>query len=177
MNISPMEESISDRNGDQGSESDNDVAKTVPMAESIRYRKRAQSAEKKAEDLAEQLAEANQKVAQISQDLDQVQTEQKLTHRLAAAGVTDLEAAVLLAKARMKGAADGNVDACLEQLKKEKSYLFGGSAQTVTSRKTAGAKDRVTRSQTVLERAAKKAARTGHRTDLQEYLKLRRNLI
>ena len=176
MNIM-TEESTSVRNGDQGSEGDHDVTKTVPMVESIRYRKRAQSAEKKAEDLAEQLAEANQKVAAMSQDLDQLQVEQKLTHRLAAAGVTDLEAAVLLAKARIEGAADGDVDACLEQLKKEKSYLFGGSADTVTSRKTAGAKDRRTHSQTTLERAAGKAARTGHRTDLQEYLRLRRNLI
>ena len=110
------EESTSIRNEDRGSEGDKDVTKTVPMVESIRYRKRAQSAEKKAEDLAEQLAEANQKVARMSRDLDELQIEQKLTHRLAASGVTDLEAAVLLAKARMKGAADGDVDACLEQL-------------------------------------------------------------
>ncbi|MBN2128360.1 MAG: hypothetical protein JW741_02650 [Sedimentisphaerales bacterium] len=176
MNIT-MEENTSKRNADQGSEGDTDVTKTVPMAESIRYRKRAQSAEKKAEDLAEQLAEANQKVARISGDLDQLQIEQKLTHRLISAGVTDLEAAVLLAKARMKGAADDDVDVCLEQLKKEKGYLFGGSVDTVPVRKTAGAKGRRTHSQTTLERAAGKAARTGHRTDLQEYLRLRRNLI
>lgn len=176
MNMT-TEESTSIRNEDRGSEGDKDITKTVPMVESIRYRKRAQSAEKKAEDLAEQLAEANQKVARMSRDLDELQIEQKLTHRLAASGVTDLEAAVLLAKARMKGAADGDVDACLEQLKKEKSYLFGGFAAGVTSRKTAGAKDRTTHTQTTLEQAAGKAARTGHRTDLQEYLRLRRNLI
>ena len=162
---------------DTAGTSDNDTNRYVPVAESIRYRKRAQSAEKKAENLAEQLAEANGKVARMSRDLDELQIEQKLTHRLAAAGVTDLEAAVLLAKARMKGAVDGDVDACLEQLKKEKGYLFGGSANTVTSRKTAGAKDRTTHSPTTLERAAGRAARTGHRTDLQEYLRLRRNLI
>jgi len=176
MNVRAMEENMSERNGDQRSQNDSDVTKTVPMVESIRYRKRAQSAEKKAEDLTEQLAEANQKVARMSQDLDQLQTEQKLTGKLVAAGVTDLEAAVLLAKARMDDT-DGDIDACLEQLKREKSYLFGGSTETATLRKTAGARDRVIRSHTVLEQAAKKAARTGHRADLQEYLKLRRNLI
>ena len=38
--------------------SDNDNMKLVPVAESIRYRKRAQGAEKKIEALTEQLAEA-----------------------------------------------------------------------------------------------------------------------
>ena len=38
--------------------SDNDNMKLVPVTESIRYRKRAQSAEKKVEALMEQLAEA-----------------------------------------------------------------------------------------------------------------------
>jgi hypothetical protein len=55
--------------------------------------------------------------------------------------------------------------------------LFGGSAQTLTARRTAGAKDRQAQSRTALEQAARKAARTGSRTDLQHYLKLRRNLL
>jgi len=176
MSISQMEENVSNRNEDRESESNNDVTKMVPMVESIRYRKRAQSAEKKAEDLAEQLVQTNERLAQMSQDMDHLQVERKLTHRLVAAGVTDLEAAVLIAKARLSDAAEGDVDACLEQLKKEKSYLFSGSTETAVLRKTAGVKDRTTHSQTVLERAATKAARTGNRVDLQEYLKLRRRL-
>jgi hypothetical protein len=154
-----------------------DAGKFVPVVESIRYRKRAQSAEKKAETLAEELSEANRRIAQMSRDLNDLQIEQRLTCKLVAAGATDLEAAVLMAKARMDGQGEANVDTCVEQLRKEKGYLFGGLTEPVTSRKTAGAKDRVAQNQTALEQAAKRAARTGGRADLQHYLKLRRNLL
>jgi hypothetical protein len=178
MTLSQMQERMSETVARDDFESNGgDVTKLVPVVESMPYQERAQSAEKKAQLLADQLAEANQKVAQISQKLESLQVEQRLTHKLVAAGVSDLEAAVLMARARMHGEGEADVDGCVEQLKEEKRYLFGGSQETVTSRKTASAKDRVTHSQTVLERAAKKAARTGNRADLQEYLKLRRNLL
>jgi len=157
--------------------SDNDSTRLVPVAESIRYRKRAQSAEKKIESLTEQLAEAKAQTAELSGQLSDIQTEQKLMRQLAVAGAVDLETAVLIAKAKMQGKDDADVTGMIEQLKKEKQYLFtaGNSGQAQT--KTAGAKDRVTNSQTLLERAAKKAATTGNRTDLHEYLKLRRNFL
>ena len=159
---------------------DNDNMKLVPVAESIRYRKRAQSAEKKVEDLMEQLSEAKSQATKISERLSDIEIEQKLTSKLAAAGSVDLETAVLLAKARMEGQKDADLDGVIEQLKKEKQYLFGGVGGTVTAKKTAGAKESTyggTNNQTALERAAKKAATTGNRTDLQEYLKLRRNFL
>jgi hypothetical protein len=130
-----------------------------------------------AEILAAQLAEANQRIAQMTQDLSDLEVEQNLTCKLAAAGAKDLEAAVLIAKVRMEGKDEAEIDGCIEQLRREKSYLFGGSAHNLTSRRTAGAKDRKAQSQTALEQAAQKAARTGSRADLQYYLKLRRNLL
>jgi hypothetical protein len=154
-----------------------DVTRLVPVAESIRYRRRAQSAERKTQDLAEQLADANQRITQMSDELAVLELDRKLMCKLTAAGVTDLEAATLMAKARLEDGADGNLDACIEQLKKEKGYLFSGSGASVRSRKTAGAKDRVAPRQTALERAAQRAARTRKRADLQEYLKLRRNVL
>jgi hypothetical protein len=159
---------------------DNDNMKLVPVAESIRYRKRAQSAEKKVEDLTEQLAQAKSQATQISERLSDIETEQNLTSKLAAAGSVDLETAVLLAKARMEGQKDADLDGVIEQLKKEKQYLFGGAGGVITAKKTSGAKESAyggTNNQTALERAAKKAATTGNRTDLQEYLKLRRNFL
>ena len=136
-----------------------------------------QSDEKNADDPAGQLAQANQQIAQMSRDLEDLQIEQKLTHRLAAAGAIDLEAAVLVAKARMNGGTQADIDACVAQLRKEKAYLFGGSTETTASRKTASVKDRATTSQTALEQAAQKAGKTGSRADLHHYLKLRRNLL
>jgi uncharacterized protein YhaN len=157
--------------------SDNDNTRLVPVTESIRYRKRAQSAEKKIEALTEQLAQANSQTAELSEQLSDIQTEQKLMRQLAAAGAVDLETAVLIARVRMQDKEDADVTGVIEQLKKEKQYLFTGSNPVTAPTKTAGARDRVTNNQTLLERAAKKAATTGNRTDLHEYLKLRRNFL
>jgi hypothetical protein len=156
---------------------DSDGMKLVPVAESIRYRRRAQSAEKKIEELTEQLAGARAETSELSGQLSDIQTEQKLMSRLAAAGAVDLETAVLIAKARMQDKDDADVSGVIEQLKKEKQFLFSADNSGPAPTKTAGARDRVTNSQTILERAAKKAATTGNRTDLHEYLKLRRNFL
>ena len=157
--------------------SDNDSTKLVPVAESIRYRKRAQSAEKKIEELTEQLAQAKTQTAELSGQLSDIQTEQKLTRQLVAAGAVDLETAVLIAKARLQDKDDVDVTGVIEHLKKEKQFLFNAGSPGPAPTKTAGARGRATNSQTLLERAAKKAATTGSRTDLHEYLKLRRNYL
>ncbi|RKY20174.1 MAG: hypothetical protein DRP62_08740 [Planctomycetota bacterium] len=165
---------MSETTAEQG---ENDNVKLVPVAESIRYRKRAQSAEKKIEILAEQLAEAQRQSKKTAEQLNDIQNEQKLMHKLTAAGTVDLETALLIAKARMEGKTEADFDGVIEQLKKEKQYLFAEPSGVATAKKTAGAKDRITNSQTVLENAAKKAATTGNRTDLYEYLRLRRNFV
>jgi len=157
--------------------SENDNLKLVPVAESIRYRKRAQSAEKKLEALTEQLAEAKSQTTKMSDQLSNIQNEQELMRKLVVAGAIDLETAVIIAKARIKDQDEADLDGVVEQLKKDKQYLFAGTSGTVTIKKTAGAKERTQNNQTIIERAAKKAATTGNRTDLQEYLKLRRNFI
>lgn len=162
---------------DIAGEGDNDSTRFVPVAESIRYRKRAQSAEKKLEVLGEQLAQAQTQTAQLSEQLNSAQAEQKLLRQLAAAGAVDLETAVLLAKTRMQGQSQADAAGVIEQLKKEKQYLFGGASGGAAPAKTAGARDRLTSNETILERAAKKAATSGSRTDLHEYLRLRRNFL
>ena len=174
MSPSETQEVLSE---DTSGASDDENMKLVPVAESIRYRKRAQSAEKRVEVLNEGLAEAKSQLTKMSEQLSDIQAEQKLTRKLAAAGTVDLETAVLLAKVRMEGQTEADLDSVVEQLKKEKQYLFGSVSGAVTAKKTAGAKERMTNNQTVLERAAKKAATTGNRTDLHEYLKLRRNFL
>jgi len=158
-------------------QNDSDNARLVPVTESIRYRRRAQSAEKKAESLAEELAAAKAQATSLSQQLSDLQVEQQLIRKLAAAGAVDLETAVLIAKARIQGQDKADVNGVVEQLRKEKEYLFGGATAAVGARKTASPKERMQNSQTILERAAKKAATSGSRRDLQEYLKLRRNFL
>lgn len=174
MTLSQTQDVLSE---DIAGEGDNDSTRFVPVAESIRYRKRAQSAEKKLEVLAEQLAQAQTQTAQLSEQLNNVQGEQALLRQLAAAGAVDLETAMLIAKARMQGQSQADAAGVIEQLKKEKQYLFGGAGAGAAPAKTAGARDRLTSNETILERAAKKAATSGSRADLHEYLRLRRNFL
>jgi len=151
--------------------------KLVPVAESIRYRKRAQSAEKKVEALTEQLAEAKSQAAGIAAELSGIRSEQELARKLAGSGVVDLETAVLLAKAKMQEQEGADLDGVIEQLKAEKQYLFAESNRGAAAPKTSGARDRTQHNHAALERAAKRAAATGNRADLQEYLKLRRSFM
>ena len=149
----------------------------VPVAESIRYRKRAQSAEKQVEELAGQLAEANSQAVRAAEELADVRREHEIMQKLAGRGAIDLEAAVLLAKTKLESEPGADLDGVVEQLTREKQYLFAEDRRTAGSKKTSGVRERVHNSQAVLEKAAKRAATTGNRTDLQEYLKLRRNFL
>ncbi len=159
-------------------ESEAEGLRLVPVSESIRYRRRAQVAEKQNEALGEELAQVRLEAAKAAEELKQSRMERELMGKLSAAGAMDLEAAVVLAKARLEASEGAEVDKVVEALRKEKGYLFAAAAEGgFSAKKTAGAKDRGASNQTVLERAAKRAATTGRRADLQEYLKLRRSFV
>jgi len=174
MSAIEMQEILSE-DTDRASESES--LKLVPVAESIRYRKRAQSAEKNVETLTEQLAEAKSQAAKMAEELNSIRSEQELTRKLAGSGAVDLEAAVLLAKAKIQDQSEADLDGVIEQLKKEKQYLFAEGDRAAGAKKTSGVRERVHNKHAALERAAKKAATTGNRADLQEYLKLRRSFM
>jgi hypothetical protein len=172
--VETQSEVLSEDTGQDEAES----GKLVPVAESIRYRKRAQSAEKKAEALTHELQQARAEANEASERLRDVRLEQELARKLVVAGTVDVEASVLIAKAAMEAEPGRDAGSVIEQLKKERPYLFsvqdkGGSA----AKKTSPVKDRMQNSQTVVKRAARKAAETGSRRDLEEYLRLRRNFL
>jgi hypothetical protein len=158
-------------------ERESDVARLVPVTESIRYRRRAQSAEKSAQEMAEKLTTACEQLAQMTDDLEALRLDRRLTDKLLAAGVTDLESAMLLARSRMEGPDAPDIEALVASLKAEKRHLFGRVSESVTSRKTSGVRDRTVPGRAALAQAAAKAARTQKQTDLQEYLRLRRNAL
>jgi len=151
--------------------------KLVPVSEAIRYRKRAQQAEKQSVTLEQQLNELLGENKQLTERLNGVELEQKLVGVLSVAGVNDLEAAVLVAKARMKSEEDLSVESIVEQLRKEKAYLFDDQGSWPTASKTAGVKERKPGGQRVLEKTAKRAAISGSRNDVQEYMKVRRQFV
>jgi hypothetical protein len=172
--VEAQSEVLSEDTGQDEAES----GKLVPVAESIRYRKRAQSAEKKAEALTRELQQARAEANEASERLRDARLEQELARKLIVAGTVDAEASVLIAKAALEAEPDRDAGSVIEQLRKERPYLFSVQNRTVSAaKKTSPVKDRMQNSQTVVERAARKAAETGSRRDLEEYLRLRRNFL
>ena len=171
---------------DKVGQEDLNNARLVPIGESIRHRKRAQSAERRGEELAGELAEAKAEAARLADEVKATQREQELTKRLAAAGARDLEAAVLIAKVRLAGtdkagstgSPQADLNGVVEQLKKEKQYLFGETSigGVNPALRTSPAKEQRSGAG-ALERAAKRAAGTGNRSDLQEYMRKRRSIV
>ncbi|MCK5174149.1 MAG: hypothetical protein KAR47_12215 [Planctomycetes bacterium] len=150
--------------------------KLVPLHEAVRYRKRAQSAEKEAAAAKQQLQESVSGSEVLAEQLDEMKVDRKLSEMLTEAGVCDLEAAVLLARARLKDCEGGDVESVVERLRKEKRYLFVERDEVAVGvgMKTSGVKDGRSGGRRVLEGAATKAAVSGSRNDVHEYMRARR---
>ena len=150
----------------------------VPVGESIRYRKRAQSAEKQLADVREQLGETKVENEKLSKRINGFEVERSLSTELIKAGIGDVEAGVILARAELEKDGEADVAGVVLKLKNEKSYLFGngndGNSDISSSVKTSGVKQKVSGSRVVIERYAKRAAESGSRADMMEYLRVRR---
>ena len=108
--------------------------KLVPVSESIRYRKRAQAAEKELSELKESHDEQNVQLAQLKEQVESLQ------------------------------------DAVKESLAAATENDNGQKTQGVKETRTGGARS-------MLQNAAKRAADSGSRSDVQEYLRLRRAYV
>lgn len=172
------EKDVSDSLESRVEQGPDDNLKLVPVAESIRYRKRAQSAEKEVDALSKELSGLKAENVELAERLKDVEAEQRLVKKLSSAGSVDVETAVLIAKSRMGSSQELDEDSCIGQLKKEKPHLFGREASTISgTKRTSPVKERISSSQASLKRAAKRAAGSGNRADLQEYLRLRRSCV
>jgi hypothetical protein len=142
--------------------------KLVPVSESIRYRRRAQAAEQETQRLREALDQANASLRQTSEALESAERRQRVDQLLVESEVVDLEAARLLTEAAIATMDDADVAAVVDDLRQRKPYLFKrnetGRAMSARPRHAKpGTGD-----------AAEQAARTGDRTDLLHYLRMRR---
>jgi hypothetical protein len=163
---------------DSSDEQEQRSEKLVDVSEAIRYRKRAQSAEQKQATLEQELNQSKSEIENLNKSLSSMTIERQLIDKLVASGVRDLEAAVIIGKARLEADNRATAADIVVQLKKEKSYLFAdNNFSAAAGSKTSGAKDRLSGMAGMLERTAKKAVKTGSRTDLQEYLRTRRSFM
>ena len=158
---------------------ENESGKLVPISESIRYRKRAQAAERNVEQLSMELSELKREVVEMEDHLSAAELGRNLTAKLASEGAVDVETAVLVAREKLKGSDKTDIEECVASLKREKGFLFSesGKKEHGGGVKTMAAKNGFEGSGTVVARAAKRAAESGSRIDLQEYLRLRRKYV
>ena len=161
-----------DLSDDNGSENE----KTVPVTEAIRYRRRAQQAEKQLAEAQEELSQQRQHAEGLSEQLSAIKRQAALREALAEAGAVDMEAAMLLAQARLAEDNDAEPTAVIEQLRTDKAYLFAASQGTPATGKTAGLRHTVD-PRAALHTAAQRAADSNSRTDMQAYLQARRAYV
>lgn len=162
----------------QNPDADDVDPQLVPVSESIRYRRRAQQAERQLAELGEQLQSEQQARASAEAELATAQRRMELTRRLAGRGVIDLDAALLLAESQWADAGeDAEAADVVEQLLKSKPYLVsaGGSKPVTMTTPTQGRRAPAQGAAEQLRQAARAAA-SGKPADLDRYLRLRRRM-
>jgi hypothetical protein len=151
---------------------DDTTPRLVPVTESIRYRKRAQSAERELEQAREQVAALRQQVDQSRETIDALERRQRVHELLADADAVDVEVAALLTEQAVAAMAEPDVKLAVDELRRAKPYLFRHRpprrAETMAGRIPADA------AHDDADHAAQHAAATGDRQDLLRYLRLRR---
>jgi division protein CdvB (Snf7/Vps24/ESCRT-III family) len=164
--------------------------KLVPVGESIKYRRRAQQAEGRLEQLQQKLDELETQLQQRQEEIATAEAqrdeaaahatrlENRLTadRKLAEAGVVDIEtASVLLGRSVdfSEPVDDEALDRHVEQLLTDKPFLTAANAAALPAQ-TASARVPQHAASSQLADAARRAATSGDRRDVAEYLRLRR---
>jgi len=166
----------------QESESDSSESEhMVRVSEAIKYRRRAQTAEQKLEQLQQQLHENEEKQKEMQLRFEEAALENELIQQLVHSGAMDIEASLLLIKQKIKGSSGKpkELRSLVDNLRQEKPYLFSHGQDSVVSTlagPTAGAKGQVGGRGNRLLRLAQQAQRSGSRKDIQEYLRVRRSI-
>ncbi|MHC4981543.1 MAG: hypothetical protein ACYTF6_00030 [Planctomycetota bacterium] len=166
------------------------ASKLVPVAESIKYRRRAQQAESRIKELEQSLTELQTQLENRNEELAAAKAQHdEARHRLSVAenrivaerllseaGVIDLETASILLAKRVDLGGEMDRDSLarsVEQLILEKPFLHGSTGASLPPA-SASAKPPQSSPAAKLTQVAERAAQTGDRKDVAEYLRLRR---
>jgi len=157
-----------------------EASQLVPVGEAIRYRKRAQAAEQRVEALRGELEERARQQATAEARAEAAASQAELVERLARAGASDLEVALLLAEKRRASAGEScSAEQLVGQLRQERPELFGGGGVlpgVSLATPTAGARSGFAGRGNRLGQVADQVRRSGSRRDMQAYLRLRRSV-
>ncbi len=103
---------------------------------------KTQAADQELSDTRRKLEETESLRRQLEQTLSQVRAQQRLRDKLTAAGVADMEAAILLTEQRLTQNKDAKPEQVIDQLKREKPYLFTPLVTPQAMQPTRGKKDK-----------------------------------
>lgn len=146
--------------------------KLVPVTEAIRYRKRAQTAERELEEIKGRLQDLQDEAEQARETVTRLERRQQIDALLADTGAVDLEVARLLTEAAVEQMDDADVRLAIDDLRRAKPYLFrhatAASAAAMPAKQSDGPVRRA-------EEAAESARSSGDRRELLRYLRLRRS--
>ncbi|MCC7145160.1 MAG: hypothetical protein IT443_01805 [Phycisphaeraceae bacterium] len=150
---------------------ESDGQRLVPVTEAIRYRKRAQVAEQTLTAAQRDLERQAQELRQVKERLAQVERQGDIDRQLTEAQTIDLEATGVLTQAALAAMAEPDVAAAVEELRRQKPYLFRQRPRAHATAMPAQDEFGLTKG---VDIAREQAAQSGHRLDLLRYLRLRR---
>lgn len=154
---------------DLGDARDSGGDKLVSVSEAIRYRKRAQTAEQQLCELRDQFTQLRPQLDDSQQTITSLERRQKIDALLSDSDAIDLEAARLLTEISVSQMDEPDVVSAVGELRRQKPYLFRQRRGTLDSAMA----PHVDPPQPE-HLAAQRAASTGDRRDLLDYLRLRR---
>ena len=105
----------------------------VPVTEAIRYRRRAQTAERQLGEAEARLKQAQAELQQLREDVADLEKRQRIDQLLAESEVIDIEAARLLTEAAIATMDDADVAEVVADLRRHKPYLFAKRSAGVTA--------------------------------------------
>lgn len=161
-------------------ETQDPAGKLVHVTEAIKYRRRAQQAEQQLKEVQAQFEARMEQLATAEAQRDELQHQVEAARRrgsaerlLLASGASDMDAAMILLEKRLEFAEEIEPDAlrqAVEGLLVDKPFLLSPAplpGKTASPRPVRGPVAR-------LAQAASRAAHSGNRHDVAEYLRLRR---
>lgn len=156
-------------------ESGDPAARLVSVSEAIRYRKRAQAAERDLAETRARLEEATREAQAAQQRLALAERRAAIDAGLVGLGATDLEAARLLVEASLnEGEAD--VAAAIESVRRRRPQMFRANHSAPRHTAAMGPAVRsAPQGERDIDRAARAARRSGHNADVMHYMNLRRS--
>ena len=175
----------------QPSSTDTPTPKLVPVTESIKYRRRAQQAEGRLQEMQQQLDDLKLQMQTHQDQLSAAQSQRDQLQRrlvttenhraveqlLGDSGVLDIPAATTMLSQKVNLAEEldpQSLSRRVEELLLDKPYLRHELAKPSLPSKTAAPRSGSSSLSTQLSQVARQAATSGDRRDIAQYLRLRR---